>query len=48
MYNEERDLGDMRTSLEKDVAQYRIAAGAGLLQAVSGGNRDGTRASSLP
>ena len=34
MYSEGRDLGDMLSSLEKDVAQDRIAAGADFQQAV--------------
>ena len=34
MCSEGRDLGDMLGSWEKDVAQYRIAAGADLQQAV--------------
>ena len=34
MHSEGRDLGDMLASWEKDVAQYRIAAGADLQQAV--------------
>ena len=32
-YTEGRDLGDMLASWEKDVARYRIAAGADLQQA---------------
>ena len=34
MYSEGRDLGDMLASWEKDVRQYRIAAGADLRHAV--------------
>ena len=34
MYGEGRDLGDMLASWEKDVAQYSIAAGADVQQAV--------------
>ena len=34
MHIEGRDFGDMLASWEKDVAQYRIAAGADLQQAV--------------
>ena len=34
MYSEGRDLADMLASWEKDVAQYRIAEGADLQQAV--------------
>ena len=34
MYREGRDFGDMLAHCEKDVAQYRVAAGADLQQAV--------------
>ena len=34
MYSEGRDLGDVLTSWDRDVAQYRAAAGADLQQAV--------------
>ena len=34
MYSEGRDLGDMLASWEKDVAQFRLAAGADLQQTV--------------
>ena len=34
MHSERRDLGDMLASWEKDVAQYRVAAGTDLQQAV--------------
>ena len=34
MHSEGRDLGDMLASWEKDVAQYRVAAGTDLQQAV--------------